>query len=590
MKSYKQLLPTAFLACFSFHIPFQAQGALNFEDVLPQETVALMTVNDLSKIYEAIDNEDSPLSFWKEETIQKFFAPFIEHVEEWAENDTMLNDLGLKLEDFKTLLPGRISIALSDLNVDLAEGDNDMYITFLADYGGDPETFEKLMTYGTDKDDEDGVEKEDYEGTTLYIEKLAGDSSDDELIPIAAGLVNNDIIVGGYPVEHVKATISRFKADKVSSGLAESATFKKVQDRTDSPDSLLYLNLQPLAEIGKKAVTQFEKKSKPNLFFSPTALFDALGFDALEVFYIGKKFTDKQVSANTGILFNDRRGITRLLNAYSDNPIDYPSFIPSDSFSCSVNRFDFGILYREIETMVTRISPLLSGLYQGYLNQLKNNTGIDLHTDIIDNLGDEFIQFSGYGPDIPSGKEQNLEDLSYFYALAVKNPSTMETALKTIKNNFGINENTVAKRDYLGTTIYTFKDGQSESGRFSYAFTKDHIFAVLGSPSVLESALSRVDKKNKSLWDNTAIQKALEDDSFQNGEVAISYSDVGILLNTVFSTIINQGVTDDNGKPIYDPEALPGIDAFPLFIVTKTYLEATGLFNKAILFKKSDAE
>ena len=602
------LSPIIFLLGLSLNGPLQGKGAVAFETVLPEDTVALLAVNDLSQLYATAEVKGSPLAISKDPQVQRFFAPLLERIQTAGQGSVMLKELGLELEDLKRAFPERAWLAFSGLSGSFAEKSLDTQTLLLADYQGDPKVFEQLITYqpkpaaGSDPQTETVLKQEEYEGETLYIQQISSDVPGSAPLSVASALVDGTSVVAGYPVEHVKAMLSRLKAKRDrGSSLASQPNFEKIHERFDSLDSLFYLNLQPLSALARKAVMESQSKAKANPFLSPIGLFDALNAENLEAFFVGKNFSDKQVMSDVGLFFNGRRGLVGLLTSYSGAAIEYPGFVTPQAFSSSVNRFDADEFYGHIETLFSDASPVLAGLYRGYLNQLKKSAGIDLQRDLIANLDDAFIQFSSLGSGVALTGRKGLpgfEQLSHAYIFSIENRPAFEAALETLKTQLGIRGSMIDRREYLGTTIHTIKNesaapnGPKAPGRrLSYAVTDQYLFVVFGSPGVLEDTLARAAKSSPSLWQNPAIQKALDEDYFRPNAVAVSYSDLGLLLNAAFSALAQaQSLAGNKVVRICDPNALPKLSAFPFFMVGKAYLENKGLFAQYLLLKKPKAQ
>jgi hypothetical protein len=284
--------------------------------------------------------------------------------------------------------------------------------------------------------------------------------------------------------------------------------------------------------------------------FDPTTVLHALGLDAADELYVtanvGETFTD----INSGLTYHERRGVTKLIE-YADGAPARPQFVPEKCFSVSSLRFSIKSFYATLEGMLGDISPLFSGMFQGYVKSFNQRLGIDLKRDLIGNFGDQLILANALNEAAPADAPLN-ERFSQFYAVSLENDTAFTAAVESVKRGFlgDSADKFFEKRAYLGHDIYTYAppqppEAEGEPPRpaaqgFSYAVTDHWFFLGIGSAALVENALQGLDGKQASFWDKDVVKRNLLADLPDNTR-ALSYVDLGKIMPVYFDLLV-QGI------------------------------------------------
>ena len=200
-----------------------------------------------------------------------------------------------------------------------------------------------------------------------------------------------------------------------------------------------------------------------------------------------------------------------------------------------------------------QISPALTGLYQAYLQQLKNERELDVREHLFNNFGDSLILYR-------SASEPDLS--SQMIAIPVRDPTGLQLALTGLVNWMAPGQEVFERRDYLGTTLYQLKESwRSESESIAYSLTDGYLFLNFGpDTTLLEETLSLLRRSRETFWACSDIQELL--DQLPAYSVSLGYRELDTLLEDGFALLasLQKGIPE---VPLCDPEALPEYRPFP---------------------------
>ncbi len=324
----------------------------------------------------------------------------------------------------------------------------------------------------------------------------------------------------------------------------------QMRQRAGDAQYIFYANLKAMYPSAQKAFAEQKAQSaNPAGFsaFDPTTILHALGLDAANELYltanVGETFTD----LNLGFTYNERRGLAKLI-AYADGAPPQASFVPEKCFSVGSARFSIKNFYATLEGMLGDISPLFSGMFQGYVKNFNERLGIDIKRDLIGNFGDQLIVATALNEAAPTDAPIN-ERLNLLYAFSLENATALTAAIESVKHGlFGESaDKFFEKRAYLGHDIYTYTPPQpptadgappSPAGKgFSYAVTDHWIFLGIGSASLVENALQGLDGKQASFWDKPDVKRNLLADLPDNAR-SLRYIDLGKIIPVYFDAVV----------------------------------------------------
>lgn len=579
------------------------------EEALPDDTIFILKISNFAQVLE--DMEENPvLAIWNEEDVQEFFEPLVGQLEKAFVSSNLKEELGLEDDQIKELFPGQMVFAMTDL--DMSKLDNDDYsggFIGLVEYDGDFEIIDKLIHHSLEKPDlpaevKTTVVEQEYLSAKLWMleeeDEEVEEESDADLEDLEkeqeVWAVYDNILLVSTSLHRVKETISLLEEDSRANSIVSNAAYSRMIDDSEEAELLIYLDLQNFFTLLKADVLNKAQPAQPNfLAITPESVWQALAPEAMEGIYVTVDTNGREPVIYSGFLFSERRGISSLL-AYAEGEVSRPDYISREAMSAKVTLFSLSEFWRNLEGMIAGISPFWYQYYETFLDQVKTQAGIDLKTSFFNNIDDEIVSFSELGQQKAPNMSLGLEDADTVIVLSLKDHQGFEMALETLKPMLAGFSLAFEEREYLGTTIFSFKsnsvqDGQTAAGQsFSYALTNRFLLLGLHSVSLLEATLARLEEPTDSLWDDEDLEEALDD--LPPGATELNYQDFGAFLNTLFVTLARaQERVSKEDSDYFEfclPDKLPGKLDFPYFLVAKSYLEENGLFTKALVRKRSE--
>ncbi len=590
------------LVCALYTFPSAVKGGtgetVNLEEALPDTILGYVRIRSISRLAEEY-RENPILSLWRDDEVVAFFKPLRDRYGGEEIFDELFEELGVNKEEFIELFPGQCVMSLPDITFGEKEhGDDGEFssMLYLIDYSGDFDTLKAMMESSARYDsNSEGTEhrliEDDYLEAPLFLEEVV----DGERVFLAGGyaLVGKVLVIAS-PISLLKETVARLRKDGSLASLAEESGYRKVRDWIGEGDVEIFLNLKPIvgkleAYISKLSATT----SLSALGITPNNLVEALSVDVLESIYMSVGFGDDFTAFDSGIFFREKRGLVSLLT-YENGDIPQPEFVPPDVLTVSATRFSLREFWKKFEELLIGVSPLVGGIYAVTWDQLNASMGLDFRANLIENLGDEFIVYSGFGQGEAGSGQEGLEDLSQVYVISIKDRQGFELGIDGIKRIFAGEGEIFEEREYLGNTIFVLRSEYRYPAyqtlgiqSLAYALTDSYLFLCLGSTTLLEAALARLSNGKDSIWESEPIRSALG--RIPEGGVEIDYYNLGALLRTLFIALVPIEETLGVGRDelvFCNPAALPKEVDFPYFLIGKIYSESDRLYGKSLLLRK----
>jgi hypothetical protein len=493
------------------------------------------------------------MKMWHDDQVQKYFAPLREQmkVDEWDERckaNTGYTVAGLL--DFAT---GEAIMVMPDLGAVIAAAKNktDPPLLLAVEIGDNESKIEKLIAGGEARDKEKKFTEttEDFNGVTLHIVGVAAPNATEPEHPGVWAIAGGVFYVSPSK-DFLQHTLAAARRGGQDNALGKSDGFMRMRQRAGDAQIILYANLKAMYPAAQKAIAA-QKAAQgagqpPTMSpFDPTTILHALGFDAANEFYVTAHVGKTSTDINSGLTYSERRGLTKLFE-YTDGTPPRPQFVPGKCFSVLSVRGSVKNFYATIEEMLADISPLFSGMFQGYVKSFNDRAGIDLKRDLFGNLGDQLIVASALDDATPDDAplEQRLIQL---WAISLENDPAFTAAAESLKRGlYGETADKIfEKRAYLGHDIYTFAPPQPSEAEgapprpaghgFSYAVANHWVF--LGSAALIESALQGLEGKQASLWDKDEVKRNLLADMPDNTR-GFSYVDLGKFIPLYFDAMV----------------------------------------------------
>ena len=454
------------------------------EQLLPDDTIAVITVPDWSKLNTA--NSQSP---WGQLWADPAMKPFRDNFNSNFQADfikPLEKELGVSLTDYQDLLQGQLTLAL----VPPAEGSTDM-ISFLVlldskdksdqltaklaelkkkwtDAGKELQT-EKIRdiefnTISLSGEDVQGVLKKAFPGSAEdeEAEEETEEADKDAAAPaekqrFRIGQYKSLLILGENP-KAIEKLLARQTGGLVPP-LGEKAEYQKSHNLMFR-DSLahVWVNVKPIYEKVLQMASQ-EREAPPAGMpgLQPDKILPALGLASIDSISakLGGGNDGSIVEFMLGVPDARREGIFKLLTLEKKDAAP-PAFVPADAVKFQRTRIDAQKSFATLEGILSKIDPSMAGFLQLMLSSAgkDKDPNFDLKKNLIGNLGDDFIQYQ------KAPKGAKLADLASFPSVTLigsPDPAGLLDALRMITSLMPppISTAPLKEREFLGKKIYT---------------------------------------------------------------------------------------------------------------------------------------
>lgn len=472
----------------------------------------------------------------------------------------------------------------------------------LFDYAS--EAFEgALMTTITTKD-EKGKEK-------TYCEALV-----DGAIIIA---VNKDLLRDG---------IKALRAGVISDNFASTPEYLQAVAEMGSQDGFAIFNLEAVGlKLRGYVETLLRKQVSENpqaaMFIDPKTVMDAINLENFRLVYGSFKLEEKRAVLNWGLTWKDKVGLASLVQ-FGPTPVAMPDFVTTEFKGAGVSTMDISKSWDALHTMLQKLSPQGWTMGIGMMAATQPElmpTLEKIHEDLILNLEPEFIQLTGFPNRHPDDNTQPGKIMIF----KVKNPDgvtkAISAALSLAGKNIPIPEPT--KRDYLGSTIFSYKGISSpfgvddvaedehdadaikdpaaakkpEKGEFSYALVGDRFIVAIGEADFVETVIANIKTPGRPL----AKSGVFDEISAVSGiPASLSYLDLATYIRAAtnheiekagtMEKVVTKNKPADGAKNEDDPFSRENLlkqrDALKdmhFHYASKTFVSENGLHMKALI-------
>ena len=494
----------------------------SFDQLLPPETVAYLTVQDVSGIGARM--KASPLgAMWSEEAVQDFLEL---PRQKWAEEMKKLSaELGgARPDEILGMIKGQVAIAFTGFRA-TEGGKQRVGAVVLADIGENGQQLREWMSR-IEQSEEFGGEmrriESEFRGTKIvsWIPKDMENEEDEEVeegaFDVEPGhpcyFVNGDLLAFGTDPKVLEGILDRRNATDAV-GLAANATYRRVRERTGATaDVAFYLNMKQVWTMIDRAVD--DEKVMPILGALGLTGMDALGFGmTMEGLGTTSRYF---ISTPEG-----PKGVMKLIAGQNSGLVP-PKFVPTDVASAITLAFDIQGLWQEARRVMDEIKPGTTEMVDQQLETLKEQHGLDLQADLIGSMGGK-MTFYQYSPDPDAEPGMGpLAGLSMMgrivIALEITNAEKLNTAIETLLQMTG-GVLPIEAREYMGVTMRVISMGPQEMG---VGLTAGHlVFAT--NVEDLQAVIQTQGKDVKGLADTEEFARAVA--GLPRARSMVSYSD-----------------------------------------------------------------
>jgi len=552
------------------------------ERFLPESTLAVVSADDVPRLVNDLRDgelgamlvqDDGPIA-----SEEPFTLPDGEILE-------LPDGEALSFANLDRLLSGRLAAAIVAVG-EGPTGEDEPELVLLADFEGDFEAMKFLQTLDRGENAEDLLFTEEaYGEATLVIEELANDDPGEARMTEYWALVNG-VAIEATSLERLRDTVDAVLEDGAQASLADSDNYLRALDLAGANQLRAYLNL----ESGIQYLRGY-LESGPGFPPNPLGVtFDSfwasLALNELDSLIAAVDLEGDAIEGAVGILYGSREGVIKMLS-YTSEPLDYPHWIPAEARDSSVSNLDFSAALEAFEGMMIDMSPRFESILQLQLDNLREQTGVDVRESMINNLGAELIAFSVW--DSPDGAAANAPEVEYtVMAVPVRDPAAFQNAIKALTEQFAGGAEVLQAREFLDFEIVTPGVQAQDNPAFAYAFANGYLVISVGSVDLLERTLYRMGQSNEGLWNQPAIVDGIH--RMPEGAVGATYYDLGAALEVVYEALkagwaqeALQGVAG-----LTAPNNLPENLSLPYFMLSLSYeLDGAQVTRTRILPKEN---
>lgn len=493
--------------------------ATPFEDITGEDVELFFTVRSFAEMQKKLSSH--PMAEFLE----------IDFLEDWIGGDSQKNQSGklssdfaktleetfmLSMDEFFELFSGQTSLAIYNISDLILQKDDRPEAVLMAEYSGETDQLMELMQIQFERNAEQQKEvnplieheiiEESFMGETLYFDEVF----DGETTYIEDGYALVDgILVIAAPENNLRKAVESIKGETRQS-ISKLDVYQRYSENTDAGDVTVYLNLVKLMPPLNTAL--FELPVMQNLAtfgVTPESLDSALSLESLQALYINAKLVEEGFLFQYGILFDEKQGLLSLMD-YADGTLPEASYVPEDALSASVSLFDLNGMLANLEKILALTSPALPPLIDMQMQMAQANVGVDVRASILENFGDQIVNFSVASKDTPDGSEQLQPN--QILVIDLNDAQAFRDAVNALKD-ISPAKSFIEEQLYEGETIYSVMQPSAQGApemQFNYAITRSKLIINIGHVSLLHETLSSMANDNKGFWQNSRTQSLFE--------------------------------------------------------------------------------
>ncbi len=521
------------------------------EQLLPDDTIGLITVPDWSKL-NSFQAESAWGKLWADPAMKPFRENFTSN---FAKDviEPLQKELGLKLSDYKELLQGQITFAVTPPT----EGTKHTVGLLLLIDTKDKADFlstrlTELKKKWTDSGKEIKNEKiRDVDFSTVTISGKDIDALMQKIFPAAEEDKDADdddkapkgekketqkidlhigqsksLLVIGENSKVIEKILAKQSGGLVTP-LADQNNFAKSQ-RLLFRDSMAFawLNFKPIYQKILEAAAQQPQEKPPAGISLPQTdkILPAIGLDGLET-------VSAKISGNNdggmfellvGVPEAQREGIFKILTLEKKDASP-PPFVPANVVKFQRWRIDAQKGWTTLESTLGKIQPSMVGMIQLMLSAAgkDKDPNFDLKKNLIGNLGDDFITYEK-SPKVD--KAENVQSPPSLVLIGSPNPGELLDALRTLLSLMPppLSSAPVKEREFLGKKIYSISgsagaepaetaDNKTAPEGQSFNFTASGGYVAFSADaSILEEYLRSSETTGKNLRETPGLADAAQ--------------------------------------------------------------------------------
>jgi hypothetical protein len=508
------------------------------EKLLPDDTLAVLAIPDFTKALQIY--HDSPQGqLWRDPAVKAFKDKFVNKLKDEFITP-MEKDLGIKLDDYKTLPQGQLTFAVTqsewsgtDKNgkepalvmiLDTKDKSSQLKsnLTYLrkkwVDAGKTVKT-EKIraVEFSVITLSSNDIPKALKGATKSEADQPAGDDKKDAVKPapdttLYVGQSDSLLLMANSP-KVLEKILAAAGGGSVKT-LSEVPSF-------DANNNSMFRDAPLYGWVNTKALLELlsHQESGPDPL-TPAKIIAATGFGGLKSIAFAYRFSTDGEAFNLmlSVPEDSRTGLFKIL-AGEPKESSPPPFVPADVAKFQRWRLDGQKAWATLRKVVGDLSPESLGGVDFMLNSVEANAkekdpDFDIKKNLFGNLGDDFITYQK----APKGESlQELNSAPALYLVGSPNPEKLAGALNSLMALLG-QSSQPKEREFLGRKIYSIPfpslpmaAGPSGGAPASLSYcSSGGYLAVSMDSGILEEYLRSSDTPAKSLREQAGLGDATQ--------------------------------------------------------------------------------
>jgi hypothetical protein len=501
------------------------------ERLLPDDTLAMVTVPDFSKVREIWKIspqtrlwKDPAMKPFKDALLAKWNGEFIEPLE---------RDLGVRFDDYSSLPQGQLTLAVTQ-NGWQGSGDPSPAMVLLLDTKDKSSQLKRNLADLRKKwvDAGKSIRTEKIRGVEFSVVALSSNDVPKTLQKWFSQSNNNDPAdAGAKPPPRSELAVGQFESLLIA-GSSTRAVEKVMAHLTGGAmpalgdlaayeanrlalfrDAPVYgwVNVKTFIDLLARKPAEKDAGDTPDPFdvMGPERILRAIGLSGVRTmaFSVQSSNEGSGFQMFVGVPEADRRGIFKVFSGQGKESSP-PPFVPADVEKFQRCRLDGQKIWATLQAMMNDINPqLLSGL--NFLLDTANaaakqkDPNFDINRDLFGNLGDDMITYQK-----AAGGAAGSNSASSLFLISSPQPEHLAAALKNIGVLWNAPGTAPADREFLGRKIFsmplpamplpTGNPSGSAPQTLSYATSGGYV-ALTTDASLLEEYLRSGDSQQKEL-------------------------------------------------------------------------------------------
>ena len=573
MKKIFLFIGTVYFSFFCNHL-FAKRDLL---ELVPKDSVFLLEIDNISEFNKEI--EAGPLGeFMKSNAWEKIYQwmegewkdeisyndekkdLLIERVEEWL--GSFKGQALLAVGNMEHLLSKKLPKVTLLLHTDLTKKDLD-------------ESLDSMKREIVSNGGKVSWEREKIAGQEVHL--IGPDKENAKQPPIAFMLFDKTVGIFTGGREHVKDILSKRSKDSSFQSMRNNNNYLDLFDEIDRGSARMFFNFQFLNKFMKEVESNPSLTVPENPFGINTSnLISALGLDSIDCIAIQVDSAAEHLTISSGAFFNQYEGLFSFIqHDGKEEAIPY-DFVPSQAFTVSSARYDFGKLWSTMEKIVSDLSPQLLLLMNSQIQAFEDQAGVPFRRDVMGSFGDEMVSFSFLDQEAKTADDFDNANPS-IYAISLKDSELFDRSLRSMIEAFSSGQDLFEDRIHKGVSIRKIRGIESSGISISYAVTEKWFLLGMGDDVHMTQLINRLDGKGRSIWSNKQINRALK--AMPNGARQIDYVNFDMLtqflIPVIMDSIKNESDLELSGKDF--PE-------LPYFLLAWSKNVKRGIIGKGELF------